>query len=47
MSVPGSSACGDDRCLPLRLDILPEGWQHYRYSVFETLVPLRNRIWHA
>lgn len=47
VSVPGSSACGDDRCLPLRLDILPEGWQHYRYSVFETLVPLRNRIWHA
>lgn len=47
VTVPGSSACGEDRCLPLRLDGLPAGWQHYRYSVFETLVPLRNRIWHA
>jgi type IV pilus assembly protein PilW len=23
----------------------PNNWRHYRYRVFETVIPLRNHIW--
>jgi type IV pilus assembly protein PilW len=23
----------------------PNNWRHYRYRVFETIIPLRNHIW--
>jgi type IV pilus assembly protein PilW len=34
---------------PLRVDKAPPGtgddWRHYRYKVFETVIPLRNQLW--
>lgn len=35
---------------PLHVDQNPDGtanadWQHYRYKIFETVIPLRNMIW--
>lgn len=47
VTVPGSVDCGGARCLSLDLGGLPAGWQRHRYKVYDTLVPLRNRIWHA
>jgi type IV pilus assembly protein PilW len=32
------------KCLPLKVDHLQD-WQHYRYKVFDTVVPLRNALW--
>ncbi len=43
-TVPGSVACGTTHCLPLKIDNIPD-WQHYRYKVFDVLVPLRNQLW--
>lgn len=45
-SLPGcdsSSAC-------LKLDVstlVGADWQHYRYKVYDTIVPLRNVLWHS
>lgn len=45
VAVPAESvACGPARCLPLRVDHLPQ-WQHYRYKVFDTTIPLPNLLW--
>lgn len=43
-TVDGSSACGDEQCLDLRIDNLPD-WKHYRYKVYDTLVSVRNQRW--
>lgn len=55
LQIQGGAACADDpdrRCLTLNLGALPSGvnatpaeWQHYRYKVFDTVVPLRNHLW--
>jgi type IV pilus assembly protein PilW len=41
---PAATPCGTSRCLTLGIDTLPD-WQHYRYKVFDTEVPLRNMLW--
>jgi type IV pilus assembly protein PilW len=41
--VEGASNCGASKCLPLKVDY--GDWQHYRYKVFDTVVPLRNALW--
>ena len=49
VTITGTQACasgGDSRCLPLKVDGLPD-WQHYRYKVFDTIVPLRNMVWRS
>ena len=52
-SVTGVADCNDgSKCLTMKIDYLTEGgdanaWQHYRYRVYETTVPLRNIIWNA
>ncbi|RYG39154.1 MAG: pilus assembly protein PilW [Burkholderiales bacterium] len=43
-TVAGTSTCGASKCLTLKVDTVPD-WKHYRYSVFEVTVPLRNVIW--
>jgi type IV pilus assembly protein PilW len=43
-TVTGSTACGANRCLPLKVSHLAD-WGRYRYRVFETIVPLRNMLW--
>lgn len=42
--VTGAVACGPSACLAIRLDHLTD-WQHYRYKMFESIVPLRNMLW--
>jgi type IV pilus assembly protein PilW len=44
-TVAGASDCGDSKCLTLKIDGLVEDWEHYRYSVFEVVAPLRNMLW--
>ena len=38
------AACGSSQCVTLRIDHLPD-WQHYRYKVLDSVIPLRNLIW--
>lgn len=45
-SVTGSAACGGSKCVALKADVTSD-WKHYRYKVFDVLVPLRNQIWRA
>lgn len=46
ISVAGTIACnGGSQCLQLDVSTLPD-WQHYRYKVYDTIVPLRNVLWH-
>ncbi len=48
VSVTGSAACGSSRCITLQLSPTTgtsTEWQHYRYKVFDTVVPLRNILW--
>jgi type IV pilus assembly protein PilW len=46
ISVAGATACnGGSQCIPLDVSTLPD-WQHYRYKVYDTIVPLRNVLWH-
>jgi type IV pilus assembly protein PilW len=34
------------KCLRLKVDHLAD-WKHYRYRVFDTVVPLRNMLWNS
>lgn len=42
-AVDGAVACGSSKCLELRVDKVSDDWKHYRYRVFDTVVPLRNQ----
>lgn len=46
-TVTGSTACGTSKCISLDVDKLSDDWKHYRYKVFEALVPLRNQVWRS
>ena len=40
----------DSHSACLKLDVstlVGADWQHYRYKVYDTIVPLRNALWHA
>ncbi|MDP9914702.1 type IV pilus assembly protein PilW [Variovorax boronicumulans] len=41
-----STCHGTSKCLPLKIDHVTE-WEHYRYKVYDTIVPLRNVIWNS
>lgn len=43
-SVTGAATCGSSKCIELKVDGLSD-WTHYRYKVFDTVVPLRNQLW--
>ncbi|RZL01466.1 MAG: prepilin-type N-terminal cleavage/methylation domain-containing protein [Rubrivivax sp.] len=43
--VTGSADCGSDKCLTLSLPGMD--WKHYRYKVFDTVIPLRNMLWNS
>jgi type IV pilus assembly protein PilW len=45
-AVAGSAACGTSKCIALKADATDD-WKHYRYKVFDTLVPLRNQLWRS
>jgi type IV pilus assembly protein PilW len=45
-AVPGGATCnGTHKCLTLGVSQVGTDWQHYRYKVYETIVPLRNVLW--
>jgi len=44
VDVEGALTCGPSRCITLVVNNLPD-WDHYRYKVYETVVPLRNVLW--
>lgn len=44
VSVSGSTDCGSSKCVNVKIDGGSD-WQHYRYKIFDTVVPLRNVLW--
>lgn len=42
--VAGAATCGTSKCITLKIDNLTD-WDHYRYKMFDTVVPLRNMLW--
>jgi len=47
-SVINASACGASKCMPLEIHPASGAdteWQHYRYKVYDTVIPLRNMLW--
>lgn len=46
ITIAGSSACyTNSMCIPLQVSQVGTDWQHYRYKVYDTIVPLRNVLW--
>ncbi|MDR6890696.1 MULTISPECIES: PilW family protein [Variovorax] len=49
IKVNGAKACranSGSECLSLDVSTFPE-WKHYRYKVFDSIIPLRNMVWKA
>lgn len=49
-TVAGAIACGSSQCLTLPVDadiVNATDWKHYRYKVYDTVVPLRNLLWRS
>jgi type IV pilus assembly protein PilW len=46
-AVAGTAACGASQCLSLNVatNTVLDEWKHYRYKVFDTVIPLRNMLW--
>lgn len=45
IAVAGATDCGKSKCVPLKVDAVGADWKHYRYKVYDTVVPVRNVIW--
>jgi len=47
-ALAGLATCpsGTSKCLNLKVDT-PTDWKHYRYKVFDTVIPLRNMLWNS
>lgn len=43
---PAPADCAGGKCLTLKVDALAD-WRHYRYKVFDTVIPLRNMVWRS
>lgn len=41
---PAPADCATGKCVTLQVDTLAD-WKHYRYKVFDTVIPLRNMVW--
>ena len=46
IAIAGTATCGTSKCLSLKVDSLTD-WKHYRYKVFDTVIPLRNMLWNS
>ena len=46
IAIAGTATCGASKCLSLKVDYLTD-WKHYRYRVFDTVIPLRNMLWNS
>lgn len=48
LTVVGTSTCGASKCLSLKVDSPTDtSWKHYRYKIFDTVIPLRNMLWNS
>ncbi|WP_062475302.1 PilW family protein [Variovorax boronicumulans] len=46
-TIAGTATChGTSKCIALRVSQVAE-WQHYRFKVYDTIVPLRNVLWNS
>ncbi|TAK77894.1 MAG: hypothetical protein EPO12_13895 [Aquabacterium sp.] len=45
-AVTGATTCGDSQCIDLKVDT-QDDWKHFRYRMFETVIPLRNVLWNS
>ncbi len=43
---PAPAVCAAGKCMTLKVDALAD-WKHYRYKVFDTVIPLRNMVWRS
>lgn len=43
ISVAGASDCGSSKCVAMGLSSTASDWKHYRYKLFDTVIPLRNQ----
>ncbi|MDN8612085.1 PilW family protein [Variovorax ginsengisoli] len=41
-----TATCGSSKCISLKVDQIDQ-WKHYRYKIFDTIVPLRNVLWNS
>ena len=44
--VPGVVDCGTSKCVQLNPKVATD-WEHYRYKVFEVVIPIRNQLWRS
>lgn len=46
-SITGASTCGTSKCITLKIPRAAGStdWQHYRYKVFDSVIPMRNMLW--
>lgn len=44
VTVAGATDCGISQCVTLKTDGLAD-WKHYRYKVYDAVIPLRNVLW--
>ena len=45
-TVSDATTCGSSACVTLVVSNLPD-WKHYRYKMFEAIMPVRNLLWHS
>ena len=45
-TISAATACGSSKCIALKVSHVPD-WQHYRYKVYDTVIPLRNVLWNS
>ena len=44
--VPDTEDCGASKCIKLNPKVATD-WEHYRYKVFEVVIPIRNQLWRS
>lgn len=46
-AITGSISCGSSNCIVLKIPRPADStvWQHYRYKVFSSIIPIRNMLW--
>ncbi|RZI84670.1 MAG: prepilin-type N-terminal cleavage/methylation domain-containing protein [Rubrivivax sp.] len=48
LTVTGSTVCHtSSKCLSIPLTFLGTDWNHYRYKIYDTVIPLRNVMWNS
>jgi type IV pilus assembly protein PilW len=46
-TITGAATCGASKCITLKIPRAASSteWKHYRYKVFDSIIPLRNMLW--